>query len=47
MVFKGSINFDNNRASIIKLCDDYANYSYKTMDTEEKAYKIIIDILTS
>ena len=42
MIFKGSINFDNNRASIIKLCDDYANYSYKTMDTEEKACKIII-----
>ncbi len=42
MIFKGSINFDNNRASIIKLCDDYANCSYKTMDTEEKACKIII-----
>lgn len=36
------ISLDKNRASIIKLCDDYANCSYKTTDTEEKACKIII-----
>ena len=42
MVFEERISLDKNRTSIIKLCDDYANYSYKTMDTEEKACKIII-----
>lgn len=42
MVFEEYISLDNNRASIIKLCDDYANCSYKTTDTEEKACKIII-----
>lgn len=40
IVFEESISFDNNRASIIKLCDDYANCSYKTTDTEEKACKL-------
>ena len=42
MVFEEHISLDKNRASIIKLCDDYANCSYKTTDTEEKACKIII-----
>ena len=42
MVFEEHISLDKNRASIIKLCDDYAICSYKTTDTEEKAYKIII-----
>ncbi len=42
MVFEERISLDRNRASIIKLCDDYANYSYKTVGTEEKACKIII-----
>lgn len=42
MVFEGRISLDKNRTSIIKLCDDYANCFYKTADTEEKAYKIII-----
>ena len=42
MVFEEHISLDKNRASIIKLCDDYAICSYKTTDTEEKACKIII-----
>lgn len=42
MVFEERISLDKNRTSIIKLCDDYANCFYKTADTEEKAYKIII-----
>lgn len=42
MVFEERISLDKNRASIIKLCDDYANCSYKTTDTEEKTCKIII-----
>ncbi len=42
IVFEERISLDNNRASIIKLCDDYANCFYKTTDTEEKACKIII-----
>ena len=42
MVFEEFINLDKNRASIIKLCDDYANCSYKITDSEEKACKIII-----
>lgn len=42
MVFEERISLDKNRTSIIKLCDDYANCFYKTADTEEKAYKIIM-----
>lgn len=42
MVYEERISLDKNRASIIKLCDDYANCSYKTTDTEEKTCKIII-----
>ena len=42
MVFEERISLDNNRSSIIKLCDDYANCSYKTTDIEEKACKVII-----
>lgn len=42
LVFEERISLDKNRTSIIKLCDDYANCFYKTADTEEKAYKIII-----
>lgn len=42
MVFEERISLDKNRASIIKLCDDYANCSYKTTDIEEKTCKIII-----
>lgn len=42
MIYEERINLDNNRDSIIKLCDDYANCYYKTEDSEEKAYKIII-----
>ncbi|RHS80631.1 hypothetical protein DW928_06295 [Firmicutes bacterium AM43-11BH] len=42
IVFEGRISLEDNRNSIIKLCDDYANYSYKTIETGEKACKIII-----
>ena len=42
MIYEERINLDNNRDSIIKLCDDYANCYYKTEDSEEKACKIII-----
>ena len=42
IVFEGRISLEDNRDSIIKLCDDYANCSYKTMEAEEKACKIII-----
>ena len=42
MISEERISLDNNKASIIKLCDDYANYSCKTTDIEAKACKIII-----
>lgn len=42
MIYEERISLDNNRTSIIKLCGDYANHSYKIMETEEKACKIII-----
>lgn len=42
MIYEERINLDNNRDSIIKLCDDYASCYYKTEDSEEKACKIII-----
>lgn len=42
IVFDGKINLENNKDSIIKLCDDYANYSYKSMVIKEKSCKIII-----
>ena len=42
IVFEERISLMDNRSSIIKLCDDYANCSYKTMETGEKACKIII-----
>lgn len=42
MVFEECISLDKNKASIVKLCNDYASGSYKTADTEEKACKIII-----
>ena len=45
MIYDERISLDNNRDSIIKLCGDYANCSYKTEDTEEKACKIIIGYL--
>lgn len=45
MIYDERISLDNNRDSIIKLCDDYANCSYKIEDTEEKACKIIIGYL--
>lgn len=42
IVFEERISLEDNRSSIIKLCDDYANCSYKTTETEEKACEIII-----
>lgn len=42
MIFEERINLDKNKASIIKLCDDYASCSYNTAEIEEKACKIII-----
>ncbi len=42
IVFEERISLEDNRSSIIKLCDDYANCSYKTTETGEKACKIII-----
>lgn len=45
IVFEERISLMDNRSSIIKLCDDYANCSYKTMETGEKACKIIIGFI--
>lgn len=42
IVFEERISLEDNKSSIIKLCDDYSNCSYKTTETEEKACKIII-----
>ena len=42
MICEERISLHNNRDSIIKLCDDYANCSYKIIDAEQKACKIII-----
>ena len=42
IVFEERIRLKDNRDSIIKLCDDYTYYSYKTTEIEEKACKIII-----
>ena len=35
MIYDERISLDNNRDSIIKLCDDYANCSYKIEVTED------------
>lgn len=45
IVFEKRINLEDNKTSIIKLCDDYVKSSYKTENVEEKACKIIIDYL--
>lgn len=42
IVFEERTSLEDNKSSIIKLCDDYSNCSYKTTETEEKACKIII-----
>ena len=42
IVSEEQICLKDNRDSIIKLCDDYTNYSYNTTEGEEKACKIII-----
>lgn len=45
IVFDERISLDKNRYSIIKLCDDYANCSYKKPNIEGKACKIVIKYL--
>lgn len=42
IVFEERTSLEDNKSSIIKLCDDYSNCSYKTTETKEKACKIII-----